>query len=221
MFTGIIKETGIVSSIKNMGQDIELRINAEKLPDGAGIGDSISVNGVCLTIKSLDSGSFTFDVSSNTLKYSNLGSLEEGDGVNLEDSLSPDDKMGGHFVHGHVDVVSAITDINETGRSYEITFGLDSSIAPFITERGSVAIDGISLTVTEVSGNSFKTVIIPHTYKNTILGNKDIGGMVNIEVDMLARYIVNYLSLRKKGLDSSVEKDRALKEKLEKNGFIR
>jgi riboflavin synthase len=220
MFTGIIKETGTVSSIKNMGQDIELSIDAGKITDSVETGDSISVNGVCLTVKSFDSGSLTFDVSLNTLRLSNLGRLKEGDTVNLEDSLSPGDKMGGHFVHGHVDAVSAITEINETGRSYEITFDLDSSIAPFITERGSVAVDGISLTVTGVTDNSFKTVIIPHTYNNTTLGKKGIGGTVNIEADMLARYIVNFLSRQEEGTDDLLEKDRVLKEKLEENGFI-
>jgi riboflavin synthase len=119
-----------------------------------------------------------------------------------------------------VDAVSAITGINETGQSFEITFSLDSSIAPFITERGSVAVDGISLTVTEVTGNSFKTIIIPHTYNNTTLGKKGIGGTVNIEADMLARYIVNFLSRQKKATDDLLEKDRILKEKLEENGFI-
>jgi len=220
MFTGIIKETGIVDSIRNMGQDIELKVTSRELLKGTGAGDSISVNGVCLTVKSLDSGSFTFDVSSNTLKHSNLGSLKQGDMVNLEDSLSPGDKMGGHFVHGHVDAVSSITGINEAGRSYQVTFSLDPSVAPFIAERGSVAVDGISLTVTEVTGDSFKTVIIPHTYENTTLGIKGIGGTVNIEADMLARYIVNFLSGQKNSTDVLMEKDRVLKEKLKENGFI-
>jgi riboflavin synthase len=219
MFTGIIKEKGIISSIIDMGQDREFTVKAGVLPGSIKLGDSISVNGVCLTVKRFDPDSFSFDVSSNSLKYSNLGSLKKGDPVNLEESLSPDSKMGGHFVSGHVDAVAAITGIVETGKSFEVTFTLEESIAQFIAARGSVAIDGISLTVTEVSGGSFKTVIIPHTYENTTLGGKGIGSTVNVEVDMLARYIVNYLSRRKQGEDF-IEKDRILKEKLEKNGFI-
>ena len=219
MFTGIIKDMGIVASLADKGQDREFTVKTEVLAVSINMGDSISINGVCLTVKSFDRESFSFDVSSNTLKYSNLGDLKAGDQVNLEDSLSPNGKLGGHFVSGHVDAVAVITGIDGTGRSYELTFDLHEDIAPYITARGSVAIDGISLTVTEVSDNNFKTVIIPHTYENTTLGSKGIGDSVNIEIDMLARYIVNYLSHQKQGEDPG-EKDRILKEKLEKNGFI-
>jgi riboflavin synthase len=219
MFTGIIKDMGIITSLADKGQDREFTVKTEVLAGSINMGDSISINGVCLTVKSFDRESFSFDVSSNTLKYSNLGDLKTGDQVNLEDSLSPNGKLGGHFVSGHVDAVAVITGIDGTGRSYELTFDLHEDIAPYITARGSVAIDGISLTVTEVSDNNFKTVIIPHTYENTTLGSKGIGDSVNIEIDMLARYIVNYLSHQKQGEDPG-EKDRILKEKLEKNGFI-
>jgi riboflavin synthase len=211
MFTGIIKETGIINQIIDMGEDREFKVNAVKLSEDINTGDSISVNGVCLTVKSYDSGSFTCDISSSTLKYTNLGDAKAGDTVNLEDALSPGDKLGGHFVSGHID----------GGRSYEMTFSLDSEIAPFIAGRGSVAIDGISLTVTEVEDDSFKTVIIPHTFENTTLGKKRAGETVNIEADMLARYIVNYLSRQEIiNTDTSLRNDRILKEKLEKNGFI-
>ena len=219
MFTGIIKEVGIIASLADKGQDREFTVKAELLAGSIDMGDSISVNGVCLTVKSFNRESFSFDVSSNTLEYSNLGDLKAGDQVNLEDSLSPNGKLGGHFVSGHVDAVAAITGIAGTGRSYELTFDLHEDIAPYITARGSVAIDGISLTVTEATDNCFKTVIIPHTYENTTLGSKGIGDSVNIEIDMLARYIVNYLSHQKQG-ENPGEKDRILKEKLEKNGFI-
>lgn len=220
MFTGIIKETGTITRIIDRGQDKELTVTAGKLAGSINMGDSVSVDGVCLTVKDFDTGSFSFDVSSSTLKKSSLGNLKEGDSVNLEDSLLPDDKIGGHFVSGHVDSVSSIIDIIETGRSYEVTFSIDAAIAPFIAPRGSVAIDGISLTVTEATGDSFKTVIIPHTYKNTTLGRKKVGDSVNVEADMLARYIVNYLSHKQDSKDDQLEKDRILKEKLKENGFI-
>ena len=217
MFTGIIKETGVVKKITDKVQDIEFEVSSSVILKDAKTGDSIAINGVCLTVKSFDGNSFTFDASSNTLAHTNLGELKTGDMVNLEDSLTPSDKLGGHFVSGHIDCTANIAGIWKTGRAYEITFDLPSEAAPFITERGSVAIDGISLTVTEVTGDSFKVIIIPHTFENTILGSKGTGSSVNIEVDILARYIANYLNNKQK---TSGEKDRILKEKLEKYGFI-
>ncbi len=216
MFTGIIKETGTIKKITDKGQDIEFEVNSSVLIKDVKTGDSIAINGICLTVKSFNGNSFTFDVSSSTLAHTNLAELKSGDKVNLEDSLTPSDKLGGHFVSGHIDCTAKVIGIEKTGRAYEITFDLPSEVAPFITERGSVAIDGISLTVTEVAGDSFKVVIIPHTFENTILGNKSTGSSVNIEVDMIARYIANYLKNKK----TSGEKDRILKEKLEKYGFI-
>ena len=220
MFTGIIKETGIIRKIINMGQDIEFEVSAGRLLERAGIGDSVSINGVCLTVKSFDGQGFTFDVSSNTLTHTNLMHLKAGDRVNLEDSLTPGDKLGGHFVSGHIDCTAKIIDVHKTGRAYEMTFELPIEIAPFIAERGSVAIDGISLTITGVSRDNFKVVIIPHTFENTVLGSKGTGSFVNIEVDMLARYIANYLKNINNKQNTSADKDRLLKEKLEKYGFI-
>ncbi len=217
MFTGIIKETGKIKKITDKVQDIEFEVSSSVLLKDVKTGDSIAINGVCLTVKSFDGDSFTFDVSSNTLAHTNLGELKTGDRVNLEDSLTPSDKLGGHFVSGHIDCTTRITSIVKTGRAYEITFELPSEATPFITKRGSVAIDGTSLTVTEVAEDSFKVVIIPHTFENTILGSKGTGSSVNIEVDMLARYIANYLNNKQKTSD---EKDRILKEKLENYGFI-
>lgn len=217
MFTGIIKEIGKIKKITDKVQDIEFEVSSSVLLKDVKTGDSIAINGVCLTVRRFDGNSFTFDISSNTLAHTNLGELKTGDRVNLEDSLTPSDKLGGHFVSGHIDCTARITGIGKTGRAYEVTFELPSEAAPFITERGSVAIDGISLTVTEVTGDSFKVVIIPHTFENTILGSKGNGSSVNIEVDMLARYIANYINNKQK---TSGEKDRILKEKLEKYGFI-
>ncbi|MCK5566767.1 MAG: riboflavin synthase [Actinomycetia bacterium] len=220
MFTGIIKETGIIRKIINMGQDIEFEVSAGRLLERTGIGDSVSINGVCLTVKSFDGQGLTFDASSNTLAHTNLMHLKAGDRVNLEDSLTPGDKLGGHFVSGHIDCTAKIIDVHKTGRAYEMTFELPIEIAPFIAERGSVAIDGISLTITGVVRDSFKVVIIPHTFENTVLGSKDTGSLVNIEVDILARYIANYLKNINNKQTTSADKDRVLKEKLEKYGFI-
>ena len=218
MFTGIIKEIGTIKKITDKVQDIEFEVSSSVLLKDIKTGDSIAINGACLTAKSFSKDSFTFDISSNTLAHTNLGELKTGDKVNLEDSLTPSDKLGGHFVSGHIDCTARITGIGKTGKAYEIAFELPSEAAPYITERGSVAIDGISLTVTAVTGDGFKVVIIPHTFENTVLGSKGAGSSVNIEVDMLARYIANYLN--NKNQKTSGEKDRILKEKLEKYGFI-
>jgi len=220
VFTGIIKETGTIKQITDKGQDIEFEVISSVLIKDVKTGDSIAINGICLTVKSFNGDSFTFDVSSSTLAHTNLAELKTGDKVNLEDSLTPSDKLGGHFVSGHIDCTAKVIGIEIIGRAYEITFDLPSEAAPFITERGSVAIDGTSLTVTEVAGDSFKVVIIPHTFENTILGNKSTGSSVNIEVDMIARYIANYLNNKNNNQKTSGEKDRILKEKLEKYGFI-
>jgi riboflavin synthase len=221
MFTGIIKETGTIEGIIDRGGDREFKINAGKILKEINTGDSISINGVCLTVKSYDSHSFNSDISSNTLKYTNFDYARKGDLVNLEPSLSPKDRIGGHFLSGHIDGVAKIADIKRTGRSFLITFKPEIDLSLFIAERGSIAIDGISLTVTEAGAGVFKTVIIPHTFENTTLGRKGIGETVNIEVDMIARYIVNYLSAQK-AAESSLLKinDKILKEKLEENGFI-
>ncbi len=222
MFTGIIKETGTIKRIISRDEDIEIEVSGRRLAEDVKIGDSISVNGICLTVKSCKGKSFSFDISSNTLNNTDLGSARAGDIVNLEDSLTPGDKLGGHFVTGHIDSVNKILDITRTGRSFVVTLGLDPGIRPFLAPRGSIAINGISLTVIEVTGNSFKVVVIPHTYKNTNLMHKKTGDRVNVEVDMLARYIVNHLDGRDLPAKKSIqEKDKILKEKLDKYGFTK
>ena len=222
MFTGIIKETGKIKRIIERDNDIEIEIYSENLPADVKVGDSISVNGVCLTVKSFKGSSFSFDVSSNTLNNTDLRSARAGDIVNLEDSLTPGDKLGGHFVTGHIDSVNKILDITRAGRSFVMSLDFNPGIRPSLAPRGSIAINGISLTVTEVGQNYFKVVIIPHTYKNTNLLNKNIGDRVNIEIDILARYIVNYLDVRDTDNKKSIqEKDKILKEKLDKYGFTK
>ncbi len=220
MFTGIIKETGTIKRILNKDNDIEIEISAKGLAGDIKIGDSISVNGICLTVKSYKGNSFSFDVSSNTLNNTSLISARAGDIVNLEDSLATGDKLGGHFVTGHIDSVNKILGISRLGRSIVLTFDFNPGIFPFLAPRGSLAVNGISLTIAEVTENSFKVVIIPHTYKNTNLVYKKTGDTVNIEIDILARYIVNYLNTRDTANKKSIhEKDKILREKLDKYGF--
>ena len=220
MFTGIIKETGRIKKIRNRNGNTEIEIQCQKILDDLDIGDSISVNGVCLTVTNFDREAFRCDISFNTLNSTSFKNLRIGDTVNLESSLTPSDKLGGHFVHGHVDCAVKILKISEIGGSYLINLELPAGIRDFVTLKGSIAIDGISLTISGAETDNFSAVIIPHTYKNTNLIQKNPGDMVNIEVDMLARYIVNFLRSKNPEDAGSIElKNKELKEKLKKYGF--
>lgn len=220
MFTGIIKETGIIRKIKNRNGNIEIEIQCQKILNGLNIGDSISISGVCLTVTDFDNEAFRCDVSFNTLNSTSFKHLRTGDTVNLESSLTPSDKLGGHFVHGHVDCAVKILKLSAVGDSHLINLELPRGIRDFVTLKGSIAIDGISLTISGVETDNFSAVIIPYTYKNTNLIQKNPGDLVNVEVDMLARYIVNFLRSEKSiNPDSQELKNKEFKEKLKKYGF--
>jgi riboflavin synthase len=220
MFTGIIKETGKIRKIWKRNGNMEIKIQCQKILNGMNAGDSISINGVCLTVTDFDNEAFRCDVSFNTLNSTSFKHLKTGDTVNLESSLTPSDKLGGHFVHGHVDCAVKILKISAVGDSHLINLELPLSIRDFVTLKGSIAIDGISLTISGVEIDSFSAVIIPYTYKNTNLIQKNPGDLVNVEVDMLARYIVNFLRSEKLiNADSPELKNKELKEKLKKYGF--
>lgn len=220
MFTGIIKETGKIIKILDKQKDRELKIHCAKILADLKTGDSVSVNGVCLTVTDINREGFYCDVSFNTLANTSLKYIKPGEEVNLENSLTSSDRLGGHFVSGHVDCTVKILEILKTGSSYTIKLKLPSSIRDFIVPKGSVAIEGISLTVSETDDNSFGVVIIPYTFKYTNLRQKKPGDMVNIEIDMLARYVINFLkSGGKKDEDTNKIKDKILKEKLKEHGF--
>ncbi len=220
MFTGIIKETGKIRKIKNKNGNIEIEIKCLKTLNALNIGDSISVSGVCLTVTDFDNEAFRCDVSFNTLNSTSFKHLRTGDEVNLESSLTPSDKLGGHFVHGHVDCAVKILKLSAMGDSHLINLELPRDIRDFVALKGSIAIDGISLTISGVETDNFSAVIIPYTYKNTNFIQKKPGDLVNIEVDMLARYIVNFLRSEKPvNHDSQELKNKELKEKLKKYGF--
>jgi len=222
MFTGIIKELGKLNKIINRGKDIEIEIASSKLIKRIQTGDSISVNGCCLTVKAYNDRSFSCDISFNTLNTTTLKYLKIGNIVNLEDSLTPEDKLGGHFVNGHVGCVSKILKISKVGRSFIINLGLPPEILPFVAHKGSIAVDGISLTVSEAGEDYFSVVIIPYTFENTNLYYKKIGDLVNIEVDLISRYIVHFLETRQIEKEKSTElKNKLLREKLEKYGFTK
>jgi riboflavin synthase len=178
------------------------------------------VNGVCLTAKSTGSDSFTCDISFSTLNTTTFKYCNSGDEVNLEIPLTSADKLGGHLVSGHVDCMSKVLKIISIGKSYLINFELPPEIREFVTPKGAIAVDGISLTVSEVENDIFSAAIIPYTYENTNLRHRRPGDMVNIEVDMVSRYIVNYLQQKQMdNKDLQKTKDKVFKEKLEKYGF--
>ena len=194
MFTGIIKAKGSVRAIQRRGGDVRMTIAADELPwSRYNIGDSISVNGVCLTAVELLDDGFCTDVSVETLDVTTLKQLAESDTVNLEPALCVGDALGGHLVSGHVDGIGMLISRTDDARSVRMDFEVPAGLARYSARKGSVCIDGVSLTINEVSGNTFSLNIIPHTAEVTTLGDFEPGTAVNIEVDLLARYIERML----------------------------
>jgi len=190
MFTGIILATGRIVSATERGGDVELVIDASGLDSArTAIGDSVCVQGVCLTVTRLDGTRFSADVSRETLAKTTLGALKSGSRVNLEPSLRAGDPLGGHLVSGHVDAVGTLASLAEEARSRRLQFELAEGLMRFVAPKGSICIDGVSLTVNEIEGRRFGVNIIPHTYQVTTLGELVPGSRVNIEIDVIARYI--------------------------------
>ncbi len=185
MFTGIIEETGTILSAGNG----KICIAAEKVLDGTKIGDSIAVNGVCLTVTNMESLSFTADVMNETLSRSNLGSLKKGSQVNLERAMAADGRFGGHFVSGHIDGTGKILKVRNDGNAVWVYISAQRTILNLIIEKGSVAIDGISLTVAKVDEKEFAVSVIPHTGEETTLLSKKAGDIVNLENDVIGKYV--------------------------------
>jgi riboflavin synthase len=190
MFTGIVQAVGSVRELHQKGGDVELVVDAGGLDlSGATIGDSIAVSGACLTVTRLEEGAFAADVSRETLDKTTLGSLEAGSRVNLEPALRAGQALGGHYVTGHVDGAARVLDITEDARSWRVRFEVPAALARYIAPKGSATIDGVSLTVNEVDGRVFGVNLIPHTREVTTLGALAPGGVVNLEVDIIARYL--------------------------------
>ena len=190
MFTGIIQTVGTVASIEPRGGDVRLTISARDLGfDDVAVGDSICVSGVCLTAIALDGAQFAADVSVETLSCTTLGTLKIGNSVNLEKSLRLADRLGGHLVSGHVDGVGKVIAVAPDARSQRWTFELPDALARYVAAKGSICIDGVSLTVNEVEHNRFGVNLIPHTIDVTTFRDKRAGDSVNIEVDLIARYV--------------------------------
>lgn len=213
MFTGIIEEVGTVQTIQNGGNSSFIKVKAEKILEDIHIGDSIAVNGVCLTVTDYGKEMFCADVMNETLRRSSLGSLKNGSPVNLERAMSANGRFGGHIVSGHIDGTGNISSVKNDGIATWYTINTIPEIMNYIIEKGSVAIDGISLTVAKVSENDFSVSIIPHTAQQTILSYKKAGDVVNLENDIVGKYI-------KKFINPDNKKSNINMNFLAENGFI-
>ena len=195
MFTGIIQAKGSIAALDERGGDVRISIRSSGLPfANYDIGESIAVNGVCLTAVALCDDGFDADVSLETLEVTNLGRLGVGSAVNLEPSLALGDRLGGHLVSGHVDCVGVVTKRDADARAVRLAVRIPDDYARYVARKGSVTLDGVSLTVNEVAGAEFGVAIIPHTAEATIAGEYRVGSDVNVEVDLLARYIERLLA---------------------------
>lgn len=212
MFTGIIEETGIIKNIKKGASSAVLTIKASKVLEDISLGDSIAVNGVCLTATSFTRGIFTADVMHETLDRSSLGKLYTGSPVNLERAMKADGRFGGHIVAGHIDGTGTITDIRRDDNAVWYTIKAPEHIMRYIVEKGSIAIDGISLTVAYEGTDTFKVSIIPHTLSETALYIKKSGDIVNLENDCIGKYVEKLL--KPYGKSSSITREFLLE-----NGF--
>lgn len=219
MFTGIIEEIGEILSMQKNAKSMVLTIKANQILDDVKIGDSIATNGVCLTVVSLGKNSFKADVMHETMNRSSLSALKIGSKVNLERAMPADGRFGGHMVAGHIDGTGSITDIRKDDNAVWYTITAKPQILRYIIEKGSIAIDGISLTVAEVTDKNFSVSIIPHTLQQTTLADKKPGDIVNLENDMVGKYIEKFLmtnvSDEQGGAAKSIDKNFLLK-----NGFI-
>ncbi|CAA9890590.1 Riboflavin synthase [Candidatus Methylobacter favarea] len=217
MFTGIIQAVGKISAIEQKAGDCRLTVNTGKLAlSDAAVGDSIAVNGVCLTAVELGTDYFCADVSNETLSRTIFKNVTTSTRVNLELALTPSTRMGGHIVSGHVDGIGQVIEKKADGRSFRFKFKAPDTLAKYIAEKGSICINGISLTVNEVEGSLFSVNIVPHTLKETTLGDATVGTSVNLEVDLLARYMERLM------LSDAAAKNHGgiTEELLQKSGFF-
>ncbi len=221
MFTGIIEETGIIRSIGASGSAGEIGIRANKVLEGTRIGDSIAVNGICLTVTSLRPDGFTADVMPETIRRSSLGECSPGDPVNLERAMPADGRFGGHIVSGHIDGTGRIESMTKDVNAVWIRIRTGSDVLRLIVEKGSITIDGISLTVAEVDDAGFSVSIIPHTGEETTLLSRREGDTVNLETDIVGKYVEKLLGLSapQQGSPESASSRKLSMEMLEELGF--
>ncbi len=200
MFTGIVKEIGTVKTVRNLSGVIEITVDSDVVNSDCSVDDSIAVNGVCLTVTAKNESSFTAQAVRETVLRSNIKALKENMKVNLEPALRPNDRLGGHIVQGHIDGTGKILKIIPQSMGKEFIVSTENQTAKYIVKKGSVCIDGISLTVADISGNEFRVAVIPHTENSTTAKSWRTGTIVNIETDILGRYIEKFISPEKAGL---------------------
>ena len=216
MFTGIVEETGTVKSVKWSNRSAIIGINAHKVLQDIKIGDSINTNGACLTVTSFDKTGFSVDVMAETMRRTNLNKLSTGSKVNLERALRLNDRLGGHLVSGHIDGTGTIAIVKKEDNATWITLNASEDILKYIVNKGSVALDGISLTVAGVKEKQFIVSIIPHTSEETTLLKKYIGEKINIECDLIGKYIEKFITGKSnKNTDSKIDMDF-----LKESGFL-
>jgi len=217
MFTGIVEAVGTLSAITPRGEDITVTVNVGKLDmSDVQLGDSIATNGVCLTVVEFDDNSYSADLSLETLKKTGFIDYQAGDKVNLEKAMLPTTRFGGHIVSGHVDGVGEIVERNQVGRAIEFWVEMPAEISKYVAQKGSITVDGISLTVNDLRKNAFKLTIVPHTSSETTIDQFNVGRKVNLEVDVLARYMERLLQDQQ---EESKPESRLTMEFLQQNGF--
>ena len=218
MFTGLVAELGTVQRLARQGSSYHLTVGAKKVLTNLKIGDSVAVNGACLTVVRMDEGGFTADVMPETVRLTNIGSLQPGSKVNLERTLRLCDGLDGHIVSGHVEGLGTISEQRPEGIAVVVTIATPPELLKYIIKKGSIAIDGISLTVTEVTDTSFSVSLIPHTAKETTLGFKKVGDSVNLETDILGKYVERMLTWNKQ--TRAGKADTLNMQTLLENGFV-
>ena len=217
MFTGLVAELGTVQRLARQGNSYHLTVGAKKVLENLKIGDSVAVNGACLTVVRMDDSGFTADVMPETVRLTNIGSLQPGSRVNLERTLRLCDGLDGHIVSGHVEGLGTVSEQRPEGIAVVVTISTPPELLKYIIKKGSIAIDGISLTVTEVTDTSFSVSLIPHTAKETTLGLKKVGDSVNLETDILGKYVERMLTWHQKqeGKTDTLDMNMLLE-----NGFV-
>jgi riboflavin synthase len=216
MFTGLIEEVGRVQRLRREGGIAKIAITGQRTTSDLVVGDSIAVDGTCLTATKTAPTMFEADLSEETLARTTLGELQGGHPVNLERPCRPTDRLGGHFVTGHIDGVGTIRDIREIGGMWRYSIAYPEALRPLLVDKGSIAVDGISLTVAGLNDHAFEVAIIPQTYHCTTLGRKVVGHRINLEADLLGKYVVRYLE----GLRSLAGKKALTESRLLDLGFV-
>ncbi|TOI26598.1 riboflavin synthase [Vibrio parahaemolyticus] len=216
MFTGIVEAVGKLTAITPKGEDITVTVEVGKLDmSDVKLGDSIATNGVCLTVIDFGSNYYCADLSLETLKKTDFANYQVGEKVNLEKAMLPTTRFGGHIVSGHVDGVGEIVERNQVGRAIEFWVAMPAEISKYVAEKGSITVDGISLTVNDLRKNAFKLTIVPHTCEETTIDQFQVGRKVNLEVDVLARYMERLLQ----GQQEEQPESRITMDFLQQNGF--